>query len=67
MGRLVKSQTPELVAAVVLEPGTAPFPIRHKLSRRRKNRFATTHGVNVYSTARSGTYLEPLGAPDCTI
>ena len=49
---------------IVLERSTGPAPIRHKLPRRGKNRLATIQDVRIYSTVRSGTYLEPLGAPD---
>jgi len=61
MGTLVKSQTLQLV----VEPSTEPFLIRDKLSRQRKNRFATTPGVSyLFDCPESGTYIESLGVLD---
>jgi len=63
MGTLDKSQTLG-IRPVVLEPGTEPFPIRHKLSKRGKIPFAAIQSLTIYSTVRSGTYLKSLRAHD---
>jgi hypothetical protein len=53
------------IGPVVLEPvrfGTQRrtfFPIRHKLSTREEIPSATSPGVDVYSTMKSSTYLNP--------